>query len=52
MELPSKVVNLTDKELTAMENEAQALANKAAEFSLSSPWPANDQVAGQVTAES
>ena len=43
---------LTDKELTAMENEAQVLANKAAEFSLSSPWPANDQVAGQVTAES
>jgi len=42
---------LTDKELAAMENEAQALAAKAAEFSLSSPWPANDQVASQVTSD-
>jgi pyruvate dehydrogenase E1 component alpha subunit len=42
---------LTDKELAAMENEAQALAEKAAEFSLSSPWPANDQVASQVTSD-
>ena len=42
---------LTDKELAAMESEAQALAEKAAEFSLSSPWPANDQVASQVTSD-
>jgi len=42
---------LTDKELAAMESEAQALAEKAAEFSLSSPWPANVQVASQVTSD-
>jgi len=40
---------LTDRELAAIESEAQALAEKAAEFSLSSPWPASDQVASQVT---
>jgi len=40
---------LTDKELAAMESEAQALAEKAAEFALASPWPADDQVASQVT---
>lgn len=42
---------LTDKDLAAMESEAQALAEKAAEFSLSSPWPADDQVASQVTSD-
>ena len=42
---------LANKELAAMENEAQALAEKAAEFSLASPWPADDQVARQVTSD-
>jgi len=42
---------LTDKELAAMESEAQALAEKAAEFSLASPWPADDQVAKQVISD-
>ena len=42
---------LTDKELAAMESEAQALAEKAAEFSLSSPWPADNQVASQVISD-
>jgi len=41
---------ITDKELAAMESEAQALAEKAAEFSLSSPWPAESEVASQVYA--
>ncbi len=41
---------LTDGELAAIESEAQTLAEKAAEFSLTSPWPASDQVASQVTA--
>ncbi len=41
---------LTDKELAAMESEAQALAEKAAEFSLSSPWPTESEVASQVYA--
>ena len=39
---------LTDKELAAMESEAQALAEKAAAFSLSSPWPAEIEVDSQV----
>jgi TPP-dependent pyruvate/acetoin dehydrogenase alpha subunit len=42
---------LSDKELAAMEREAQSLAEKAAAFSLTSPWPGNDQVASQVTAD-
>lgn len=42
---------VTDKQLAAIESEAQALAEKAAEFSLSSPWPADDEVASQVTAD-
>jgi acetoin:2,6-dichlorophenolindophenol oxidoreductase subunit alpha len=42
---------LTDKDLAAMESEAQSLAEKAAEFSLASPWPADDQVASQVTSD-
>ncbi len=41
---------LTDKELAEMESEAQALAEKAAEFSLASPWPPADAVADQVYA--
>ena len=42
---------ITDKELEALASEAQALAEDAAEFSLSSPWPASDQVASQVTSD-
>jgi len=41
---------ITDKELAAMESEAQALADKAAEFSLSSPWPSESDVDSQVYA--
>ncbi len=41
---------LTDKELAAMESAAQALAEKAAAFSLASPWPTADAVADQVYA--
>ena len=41
---------ITDKELAAMASEAQALAEKAAAFSLASPWPAADAVADQVYA--
>jgi pyruvate dehydrogenase E1 component alpha subunit len=42
---------ITDKELEAMESEARARAEQAAEFSLSSPWPAKEEVASQVTAD-
>ena len=42
---------ITDKELEAMESDARAMAEKAAEFSLSSPWPAEEEVAARVTAE-
>lgn len=41
---------LTDAQLEAIESEARALADKAAEFSLSSPWPADEEVNSQVTA--
>ncbi len=41
---------ITGEELQAIEREARARAEKAAEFSLSSPWPANREVATQVTA--
>ena len=41
---------ITEKELATIESEARALADKAAEFSLSSPWPADDSVDGQVYA--
>ncbi|HWH80436.1 MAG TPA: thiamine pyrophosphate-dependent enzyme, partial [Candidatus Binatus sp.] len=47
--LKSKKV-LTDKELESMEAEARALIEKAAAFSLASPWPANDAVDQQVYA--
>ncbi len=41
---------LTDAQLAAMESEARALIEKAAEFSLSSPWPDDDSVDDQVYA--
>jgi TPP-dependent pyruvate/acetoin dehydrogenase alpha subunit len=47
--LKSKKVS-TDKELEAIENEARDLVEKAAEFSLSSPWPAPNDVVDQVYA--
>jgi TPP-dependent pyruvate/acetoin dehydrogenase alpha subunit len=43
---------VTDKELQAIESEARARAEQATEFSLSSPWPAEEEVATQVTADS
>jgi pyruvate dehydrogenase E1 component alpha subunit len=48
--LKSKKIT-SDKELEDLENDARARAEKAAEFSLASPWPANDEVATQVTAD-
>jgi acetoin:2,6-dichlorophenolindophenol oxidoreductase subunit alpha len=48
--LKSKKI-ISDKELEALENDARARAEKAAAFSLASPWPANDAVATQVTAD-
>ena len=41
---------ITDKKLEAIENEARGLVEKAAEFALSSPWPAPNEVNTQVTA--
>jgi pyruvate dehydrogenase E1 component alpha subunit len=41
---------ITDKELEAIESEARLLADKAAEFSLSSPWPTDKDVDDQVYA--
>jgi len=41
---------LTDAQLEAIESEARALIEKAAEFSLSSPWPDDDSVDDQVYA--
>jgi len=41
---------LTDAQLKAIESEARALADKAAEFSLASPWPAEAAVVDQVYA--
>ena len=41
---------ITDKELQAIEGEARALIEKAAAFSLASPWPANAAVDQQVYA--
>ncbi len=41
---------ITDKETEAVEGEARALVEKAAEFALASPWPAPDEVSSQVTA--
>jgi pyruvate dehydrogenase E1 component alpha subunit len=42
---------ISDKELETIESEARTRSEKAADFSLSSPWPANNQVATQVTAD-
>jgi TPP-dependent pyruvate/acetoin dehydrogenase alpha subunit len=42
---------INDQELQAIESEARARVEKAAEFSLSSPWPADDQVATQAVAD-
>ena len=42
---------ISDKELEAIESEARSRAEKAADFSLSSSWPANNEVATQVTAD-
>ncbi len=47
--LKSKKI-ISDKELDNIEGAARNLAQRAAEFSLSSPWPANEDVATQVTA--
>jgi pyruvate dehydrogenase E1 component alpha subunit len=41
---------LTDKELAAIESEARARIEKAAQFSLSSPWPTDKDVDSQVYA--
>jgi acetoin:2,6-dichlorophenolindophenol oxidoreductase subunit alpha len=42
---------ISDKELDAMERQARGLVENAAEFSLSSPWPAAEEVATQVTSD-
>jgi TPP-dependent pyruvate/acetoin dehydrogenase alpha subunit len=47
--LKSKRV-VTDKELAAIERYARDRVEKAAEFALSSPWPAPSEVDSQVTA--
>lgn len=47
--LKSKRV-VTDKELAAIERDARDRVEKAAEFALSSPWPAPSEVDSQVTA--
>jgi len=39
---------VTDVELEAIESEAHTMVEKAAAFSLSSPWPADDSVTSQV----
>ena len=41
---------ITDKKLEAIEKEARDLVEKAAQFSLSSPWPPPNEVDTQVTA--
>jgi pyruvate dehydrogenase E1 component alpha subunit len=41
---------ITDKMIEATEREARDRIEKAAEFALSSPWPAAGEVASQVTA--
>jgi pyruvate dehydrogenase E1 component alpha subunit len=48
--LKSKKI-ISAKEPEAIEREARGIAEKAAEFSLSAPWPANNEVATQVTAD-
>jgi TPP-dependent pyruvate/acetoin dehydrogenase alpha subunit len=41
---------ITDAQLEAIESKARLLADKAAEFSLSSPWPTEKDVDDQVYA--
>jgi len=41
---------ISDQAIEAIEREARAAVEKAAEFSLASPWPAAEAVASQVTA--
>jgi len=41
---------ISDKEIEAIEAEARDRTEKAAEFALSSPWPAPEEVDSQVTA--
>ncbi len=41
--------SITEKETEAVEREARALVEKAAEFALASPWPAPAEVDSQVT---
>jgi pyruvate dehydrogenase E1 component alpha subunit len=41
---------VTDEELESIENTAREIVEKAAEFALSSPWPAANEVHSQVTA--
>lgn len=43
---------IADKDLAAIEIEARGLVDKAADFSLASPWPADDDVDRQVYANS
>jgi TPP-dependent pyruvate/acetoin dehydrogenase alpha subunit len=40
---------MTDRGLQAIESEARARVEEAASFSLSSSWPASEEVATQVT---
>src|SRR6266478_9417697 len=42
---------ITDKSLEAIEREARELVEKAAEFALSSPWPAAEEIDSLVCAE-
>jgi pyruvate dehydrogenase E1 component alpha subunit len=39
---------ITDAQLEVIESEARALADKAAKFSMSSPWPTEKDVDDQV----
>ena len=41
---------VSDKEIAAIEREAREFVEKAAEFALSSPWPAPEEVSSHVTA--
>ena len=40
---------ITDEESAAVEREARALIESAAEFALASPWPGPEEVDSQVT---
>ncbi|HME62334.1 MAG TPA: thiamine pyrophosphate-dependent enzyme, partial [Candidatus Binatia bacterium] len=41
---------IDEKQLQQIEHEARELVDKAAEFALSSPWPASSDLETQVTA--